>query len=96
MLREDPSGTFVWQDLSAPYFAAAALKGFNPKKITRAQREDYYIETADRENFFTREGPFLTFARARSAATLFVPFAYDGEVFPLSSDVTIDIIMLRL
>jgi hypothetical protein len=42
---------------------------------------DRYIETAGRENFFMREGPFLTFARARSAATLFVPFAYYGEVF---------------
>lgn len=36
---EDAAGTFVWQDLSAPSFAAAALEGFNPKKITHAQRE---------------------------------------------------------
>lgn len=35
----DPEGTFVWEDLNAPTFTAAASAGFNPKKITRAQRE---------------------------------------------------------
>ncbi|MBY0562429.1 7-cyano-7-deazaguanine synthase [Hyphomicrobium sp.] len=35
---EDPPGTYIWEDLSAPTFAAAVLTGFNPKKVTRAQR----------------------------------------------------------
>ena len=36
---EEPSGTYVWEDLSAPTFEAAVLSGFDPKKVTRAQRE---------------------------------------------------------
>jgi len=37
--HKDPPGTFIWDDLSADSFPAAVLTGFDPVKITRAQRE---------------------------------------------------------
>jgi hypothetical protein len=36
---EDPPGTFIWEDLSASTFPSAVLPGFDPRKITSAQRE---------------------------------------------------------
>lgn len=35
----DAPGTFIWENLSASSFSAAAPATFDPKKITRAQRE---------------------------------------------------------
>ena len=35
----DPSGTYVWEDLSGPSFTAAPDPLFDPKKITQGQRE---------------------------------------------------------
>lgn len=40
-----------------------------------------FLPAADLETFFVNEGPFLTFTRAKNAAMIMVPLAFQREAF---------------